>query len=338
MQTAPKLLTPETANPWEIIDNLRCSIDSKDHEIQLLKEQVQYLLNHRFGRKSEQSDPNQGRLFEETQKEQPEQPVSIEVPAHKRSKGGRRNPPANLERIRIEHKLPESQQTCSCCGEALQIRGEQISERYQVEPARFWIEEHVRYTYGGCRCRAPLVTAPYSSPPPLPRTQASAGMLAWIGSGKFVDNLPANRIAAILQKRFGLPFSATTLADWMIKAAQRLITPLLAAFEQALNETDYLHIDETTLQVLEEPGRSAKQKSYLWARVSGTGTPVVLVHYSPSRRAEVATQLLQAHQGYLHTDGYGGYDPIARSEAIIQLGCWAVVDGVNSGLFAAVGQ
>jgi len=38
----------------------------------------------------------------------------------------------------------------------------------------------------------------------------------------------------------------------MIKGAERIISPLVAAMEIALYGHDYLHIDETTLQVLNE--------------------------------------------------------------------------------------
>ncbi len=326
METAIKTTQIEVNDPWVIIKNLHCSIESKDHQIKLLEERVQYLLHYRFGSKSEQLNDKQGSLFDDTEvpvEENTEE--EIEVPSHKRKKGGRRKPPKDLERIRIEHSLTEQQQQCDCCGDLLQIKGEEITERYNVEPARFWIEEHVRLTYGGCHCNKPLVTAPYDPPPPLPRTQASAGMLAWIGTSKFVDGLPANRIASIMEKRFGIPFTSTTLADWMIKAAERLITPLLAAFEQVIHEADYLHVDETTLQVLLEPNRTAKQKSYIWSRVTGSGIPVVLMSYSPSRAGAVASELLKNFRGYLQTDGYAGYGATAQREDIIQLGCWAHV-------------
>ncbi len=128
------------------------------------------------------------------------------------------------------------------------------------------------------------------------------------------------------EKRFGVPFTSTTLADWMIKGAERILSPLVAAMENALYGYDYLHIDETTLQVLNEEGRTAKQKSYIWCRVTGgNGVPIVLMHYSPSRAGVVASQLLEDFSGYLQTDGYAGYDATASRPGVIQLGCWAHV-------------
>jgi transposase len=328
METAVELAATETDDPFKIIDQLRCSIEAKDHQIKLLEEKINYLLHHRFGSKSERFDERQQLLFdnEDTTCESGPTP-EIEIPAHTRKTGGRRTPPKHLPRVRVEHDLTEEQKQCTC-GHCLTRIGEETAFQYDVIPAKFQVIEHVKFKYGcsNPQCDQAPKTAQQNPPPPLPRTQASPGVLAWIGASKFADGLALNRIAGIAEKRFGVPFTSTTLADWMIKGAERILSPLVVAMEQALYGYDYLHIDETTLQVLNEPGRSAKQKSYLWCRVSGgEGAPIVLMHYSSSRAGAVASQLLEAFSGYLQTDGYPGYDATASRPEVIQLGCWAHV-------------
>lgn len=65
---------------------------------------------------------------------------------------------------------------------------------------------------------------------------------------------------------------------------EQILSPLATALEQVLTTRDYLHTDETTLQVLNEAGRTAQQKSYIWNRVTGgKEAPIVHMHYSPSR-------------------------------------------------------
>jgi hypothetical protein len=67
-------------------------------------------------------------------------------------------------------------------------------------------------------------------------------MLAWVGTSKFVDGLPLNRIANLMEKRFDIPFTSTTLADWMIKGAEQIITPLVDAMESPTGrESDVFH-------------------------------------------------------------------------------------------------
>lgn len=322
-------------DPLEIINHLYnsleekdCQIESQNHRIRLLEEKINYLLHYRFGSKSERFDERQHLLFENEEGAcEVETTTEIEVPAHTRKRGGRRNPPKNLPRVRVEHDLPEEAKQCTC-GHCLIRIGEEISFQYDVIPAKFQVIENVKLKYGcsNPKCAQPPKTAWQDPPPPLPRTQASPGALAWIGTSKFVDRLALTRIAAIAEKRFGVPFTSTTLADWMIKGAERILSPLVAGMEEAIYGHDYLHIDETTLQVLNEQGRSAKQKSYIWCRVTGGhDKPIVLMHYSPSRAGAVASKLLEGFSGYLHTDGYAGYDASASRPEIMQLGCWAHV-------------
>ena len=307
-------------------EELRCALEAKEHQIKLLEEKIQYLLHHRFDSQSERFDDRQQSLFEDEKTScEIETVTEVEVPTHTRRMGGRRNPPANLPRVRVEHDLAEEEKQCTC-GHCLTRIGEETSFQYDVIPAKFQVIENVKLKYGCLNpaCDQPPKTAQQNPPPPLPRTQASPGVVAWNGTSKFVDGLALNRIATIAEKRFGVPFTSTTLADWMIKGAEFILSPLVAAMEQGLYGHDYLHIDETTLQVLNEAGRTAQQKSYIWCRVSGGhDRPIVLMHYSPSRAGAVASQLLENFSGYLQTDGYSGYDAAASRCEITQLGCWA---------------
>ena len=76
-----------------------------------------------------------------------------------------------------------------------------------------------------------------------------------------------------------------------------------------LPEERHLHADETTLQVLREPGKKAQTKSYMWLYLTGRdgGPPIVLYEYQPNRKAEHAEKFLEGFSGYLHADGYQYY-------------------------------
>ncbi|MEQ6341590.1 MAG: IS66 family transposase [Gammaproteobacteria bacterium] len=85
-------------------------------------------------------------------------------------------------------------------------------------------------------------------------------------------------------------------------------------------------MDETVVQVLKEKGKSPTSNSYMWVQTGGPpGKPVVIYDYDPSRSSEVPLRLLQGYQGYLMTDGYDGYNPLAKTEGIERLVCWAHV-------------
>jgi hypothetical protein len=84
-----------------------------------------------------------------------------------------------------------------------------------------------------------------------------------------------------------------------------------------------IHADETTVQVLHEPGgRDAQTKSYEWLyRTSGASErPVVIYEYKETRKQEYPKFFLKDFKGYLHTDGYQVYHNLPPG--IIVVGCW----------------
>jgi len=314
----------KTSEQGDEVVALKQVIAQQQREIQLLREKLHYALHRQFGRSSERFDANQSELFEPPSQELVERAEEETEILVRRKKGGRRKPSKELPRVRIEHDLPESEKRCHC-GACLQRMGEEITEQYDVIPPAFQVLEHVRFKYACPACDEHGVkTAAKETPDPLPRHQVSPGLLAWLGTSKYVDGLPLHRVAAILGKRFGVAFTSTTLAQWMIKASEELLVPLLLLLETYLLRVDYLHADETTVQVLDEPQRYAWQKSYFWIRVTGTGPPIIRVDYAPSRAGAVAEGLLAGfRQGYLQTDAYPGYNGVIAQPGVTAVGCLA---------------
>ena len=121
------------------------------------------------------------------------------------------------------------------------------------------------------------------------------------------------------------------MANWMMAGAkwqeavyERLRSHLLSA--------DIAHADETSVQVLNEAGRSAKSSSYMWMYCAGRdGPPLFLFDYQTTRAAEHPRRFLREgptrFNGYLHVDGYSGYDALERVDgldgSITLAGCWA---------------
>lgn len=201
----------------------------------------------------------------------------------------------------IRHVLPESERRCSC-GCELAVIGEEESEQLDVIPARIQVLHHIRERYACPRCEAPPVLAPLPSQP-IPKGNASAGLLAHIAVAKYQDGLPLHRQEAILA-RSGIELPRQTLARWMIRAAE-LAQPLLNLLWDELLSNPVIHCDETTVQVLKEAGKPPTSLSYMWALAAGPPErPVVLFDYRPSRSGEIPKRLLTGYKGYLMTDGY----------------------------------
>ena len=123
--------------------------------------------------------------------------------------------------------------------------------------------------------------------------------------------------------RQGLKLSRQTMANWLLKASEKWLRPVYDALHKRLCREPVLHADETTLQVLKEPGRSSTSKSYMWLyRTSGCAKQaIVLYEYQPTRKAEHAEAFLKGFSGWLHADGYQGYHRLPGNIRVV--GCWA---------------
>lgn len=316
------------------VDTLKGMIISCNSEIMLLKEQVSLLQHRLFGRKSEKLPVGSGQLllFNEAEASVAEAPTSdspeeeIEVPAHQRRRGHRKPLPENLPRVEVLHDLADEQKQCSCGAQKVRI-GEEVSEQLDIIPPKIQVIRNIRPKYVCKKCEGVEADEPAVSIAPLPeqmipKSIATPGLLAWCLTGKFVDGLPFYRTEQIL-KRYGVEVSRQTLCCWAIKVAQ-LCKPLLELMQEDILSGIQISADETTLQVLKEPGRDATSKSYMWLFRGGKGQrPVTLYQYHETRSAQVAKDFLKDYKGYVQTDGYVGYDFLAHIRSIRHLGCWA---------------
>ena len=139
---------------------------------------------------------------------------------------------------------------------------------------------------------------------------------------KFVMGSPLYRQEQEI-KRKGIHLSRQTMSNWILKATEDYLAPVYEQLHRELLTRDVLHADETTLQVLHEPGKKPQSDSYMWLyRTSGdTDKPIVLYEYQPGRGAKHPKEFLAGYKGYLHTDGYAGYHDLG--EDITVVGCWA---------------
>ncbi len=108
----------------------------------------------------------------------------------------------------------------------------------------------------------------------------------------------------------------------MIQSAH-LLQPLHNLLRDNLLAGPIIHCDETVVQVLKEPDKSATSQSYMWIQSGGSpNQSVTLFDYRSSRAGSVPLELLQGYRGYLMTDGYEGYNAIAQQDGVEHLCCW----------------
>lgn len=301
----------------------------------LLEDEVSTLRAKLFDRKSEKlskEDARQARLFNEAEVIA-DQPALIEsaqtttVSSHNRKKAGRRKLPEDLERVEIVHDIDEAEKRCGCGHDLVRI-GEETCEKLDVIPQKLIVEHHIRPKYACKHCEgsgdenSPAVRI---APPPaslIPKSFATPGLLASIVTSKFCDALPFYRQEKIFA-RHGVELSRQTMCNWAIDVHDR-VRPLLEILKQDLLAGPLIGADETTLQVLREPGRKNTTKSYMWLLCGGPpGRPVLYYEYRPTRSAVFLKDFLKDYRGVLQSDGFSGYDAIGEMIGITHAGCWA---------------
>ncbi len=63
------------------------------------------------------------------------------------------------------------------------------------------------------------------------------------------------------------------MENWILKASDNWLAPVFEVMHAELLKHYILHTDETTLQVLHEPGKSVQSKSYMWLYRTGCRSP-----------------------------------------------------------------
>ncbi len=247
---------------------------------------------------------------------------STQVAGHKRKKRGRKPLDPALPREIVRHELPESERVCAHDGHTLVEIGAEISEQFDVIPEQVRVIQHQRIKYACPCCDLSLKVTPAPARI-IPRGLLSESAQAWIITGKYQFGMPLYRQAALL-RRFGGEMASNTLAAGVVRIGHA-VQPIINLLRDHLLDSDLVYGDETTVQVLKEPGRKAQTKSYMWAQMSGSGPPVRLFAYAPGRGGVHAEKLYAGirHGATLVSDGYEVYNGIAKAHGLTHLGCWS---------------
>ena len=306
-----------------------------DARIERLQAIIDAFMRHRFGRKSEQLDPDQFELaLEDMEAALAEAEQARDKASPSRSdrprKTNRGSLPAHLERIEqiIDVEEVDGARACPCCGGGLHQIGEDVAERLDVVPTTFRVLVTRRPRYGCRSCESAVVQAPAPSRIVEGGIPTEA-LIAQVLVAKYADHLPLYRQAQIYARQ-GIQLDRSTLADWVGKAAWYL-RPLRDHILERLRRSERLFADETTAPVL-QPGRGRTKTGQIWAYArddrpwGGSDPPMVAYVYAADRKAERPEAHLEGFAGILQVDGYGGYAALARRNQQIRLAfCWAHV-------------
>lgn len=292
-----------------------------DAEITRLHEIIQKLKREAFGpRKERWESPEQILLFYEPESPKPKDDADdlVEVKGFKRRRGKRKPLPANLPREVVVIDVADHEKI-SKDGTPRRVIGEEISEKLIHEPAKIKVIEYHRLKYSAPDEEPGVIVAP-APPSILPKSIASASLLAHIITNKYADGLPLYRQEEKFL-RHGIEIPRNTMARWIVQTSIAC-QGVWNALEERLMSSPYVSCDETRVQVLKEDGRTPESQSWMWIRATPSDKQkIVLFDYDPSRSGKVAQRLLAEYKGYLQVDGYNGYNALETQDGLVRLGC-----------------
>ncbi len=322
------------------------ALDEKAQRIEQLLDYIILLRKRQFGASADRPNKDQITLFDEAELEQllaeldlssdqddAESKVQEKVDSE-RKKPVRRPLPAHFNRV--EKIIDLSDEERDAMGDDWTFIGYDTSEQLAVIPRQHYVIAYKRAKYvpkhdevAGAEQGVRIAPRPDQI---IPKSIAHSSVIADVVTRKFVDGLPFYRQEAICERE-GIELSRQTMSSWVIQLHERL-TPLMAVMKRLLYQGRVIHIDETRLQVLNEPGRENTQLSTMWVYGGGPpGMPVIWYQYADTRSGAVPEGFLYPTDDdspdgimYLITDGYSGYNGLSQMPGILgHAACWAHV-------------
>ncbi|WP_343754130.1 IS66 family transposase [Alkalibacterium iburiense] len=281
---------------------------------------MEFLTQKLYGPKKEtlNDDSNQGNLFNNRLFSEPEQTgdqsdeeevIVTTVNRRKKRKGLKDKQLSSLPTVDHIHEIESC--TCPTCKEGMkEISTQLIRQEVKFIPARVENHRHFQKTYACANCEKSGTRTPFAKSEiprlPLNNTAASASLIAETMYQKFEQKVPGYRQEAYWNL-LGYPIPRHTITNWHIKTSQYYFEALVAVMRQELLNQKVLHADETTFKVLNDKDR---QRSYMWLFSTGKYSERAIHIYKlgPSRSGSVPRDFLKKYTGFLHSDGFSGYN------------------------------
>ena len=215
MQSSLNLKTHDIPENFPVEAKKMCRelVDEVDKTHSYYKEQIEFL-KQRYKIAVKQLRPGMitvqdlNALFDEVEMTaEPETEPEIEDPqnkAAKKDKKKHRNKkkkaiPDHLPRTIVKHDVSEEEKTCPKDGSPLSPMGYDVREELKYIPGHFEVTEHQYPKYSCKTCREGVLRQP-PEPTLIPKSYASASLLAHIAVSKFTNHLPLYRLEQMFSR------------------------------------------------------------------------------------------------------------------------------------------
>jgi transposase len=153
-------------------------------------------------------------------------------------------------------------------------------------------------------------------------------LLAHVLVNKYADHLPLYRQSQIFARE-RVDLDRSTLAGW-VGASTALLEPLADAIGRHVRAGQAIFADDTPVR-MQAPGTGKTKTARLWAYGRderpwlGEAPPAAWYQFSTDRKGERPAEHLKRFTGWMHADGYAGFEELYRSGRIHEVACMAHV-------------
>ena len=224
----------------------------------------------------------------------------------------------NLEEVVEILDLSAEEKVCPKCGSQLTYLSEKVVYTLRYVPAKIVKVKNVIKSYycQNCKKDADNYVVQSRINTCFPKLMVEPSIVSNIIYNKYCQYLPLYRQEKLFNN-VGLDVTRANMCNWVI-AGCNVLEPLYKLMEKDALSEDILHMDETTLTVLD----NNKSNNYIWGVFTGKHSTknIKLYYYNESREYKTAMEILKNYKGYIQSDGYKAYQNIPNT---INVGCMA---------------
>lgn len=317
------------------ISSLNKTIEDLNADSKILREQIEFLTKKLFGTKSEKTAALTGQTvidgleygqFDEAEAQADPEEIETVITKKKTRKGySREKTLINLPEEDKVFTFSEEDKICKIDGDTLHYAGKKyMRSEIEYTPATMKLV-HIYEENWECRaCRKEgreYLKQAKADTPILQHSMASPSSVAWTMYQKYVNHVPLYRQEKDWQN-LGMEIKRSTLSNWIVKTSEEWLHKMVTRLHGELLKDNYLHADETPIQVMNEDGKKNTTKSYMWVYTTGSHSnkQIRIFEYKSGRAGANAADFLKGYTGYLHSDGYKGYGKV---KDITRCLCWS---------------
>jgi transposase/uncharacterized coiled-coil protein SlyX len=323
------------AHQAAVITQQQEAIAAYQEQLAKAAEQLRYFKRAMFGQRRERyaPSPDQKLLFVPEAiegldaKQQNSQDANAAL-APPRTRRKPRRPriefPQFWEHRRTEYPLLPGELPCGCCGTERVIIRTHVTKRVEMEEAKLYVVEEVRYTYGCSACHDGSQMQTTERPPQaVEKSPFGPSILAWLVTWKFLHHLPVYRQQELLLGPLKRWLSRALLCGLLGRTALAL-RPLERLIRQRVLAGAVVNADETEVR-MRKPGHGKTITGYVTGYAGDADHRFVFYDFRPSRSRDGPEEMLADYRGYLQTDGYVVYTSLVRHSQgrLVDVACWA---------------